>query len=152
MIKYLPTLITVARRDDDGLYVIESWMEDGRGTSMQPAKLSGVTTDVLADRLEVLVYGEAGLVAEMRAITGTPEPKIVATIEVQQTDAMALEAPVWALQVQVFGRGRTWFMQQYIASTETEAVGVARGWLMVFRRSHGMPGAIPMATNEAAAA
>ena len=152
MIENLPTLVTVARLDADGLYVIESWMEDGRGASMQPAKLSGVTADVLDDRLAVLQFGTAGLVEEMRAITGTPEPMIVATIEVKQTAAMALETPVWAMEIQVFGRGVVWRMEQYIASNEAQAVGVARGWLMVFRRSHGLPGSIPMATTEAAAA
>lgn len=151
MIEHLPTLVTVARLDGDGLYVIESKMEDGRGATMQPAKLTGVTADMFDDRLEVLVFGKAGLVEEMRVITSTPEPRIIATIGVRQTGAMALGAPVWAIQIQVRGSGAVWLMEQYVASMEAEAVGVARGWLMVFRRSDGLPGAIPMATNEAAA-
>lgn len=151
MIESLPTVITIARRDSDGLYTIESVMEAPKG-SMQPARLVRVVPSDVGERISVLVYGEIGLVEEMRVLTSTPEPRIVAGVEVVQLNMEVHGAPVWMLDLAIFGAGEVWRMKQHVAASEALAVTVARGWLEFYRRTSGVPGLIPMATNNAAAA
>lgn len=151
MIESLPTLVTVARLDGDGLYTVESFMDAPKGT-MQPAELTRIPPKQLAERVEVLVYGEIGLIQEMRVITSTPEPRIVAGVEVLQTEARALGAPVWMIDIAIFGSGEVWRMKQHVAASEVAAVAVARGWLAVYRHTGGAPGLIPMTPRDAAAA